>query len=388
MYAATDVAALHARLAAGFDRVVYVTDDSQAPHFSQVFQVARLAGWVAPDGLNLLAPGGRPRPVALEHAPFGLVSGPDGRKLSSRDGTELTLASLLEQASSWGAQVMSKCCQISSLSPTQGVTAVEEVMAQSPEVTREWTDSSPPVVGAQPGSATKDGVAAAVAHSAVRYFDLSHSRRVGYAFSYAKALATKGNTAAYLMYAVSRIRSLRRRGAAAMGLASDASWADVLRVADAAVAGHSGPLQSNTGAAKELALDPLERQLALTLVRLPEALAAAARSLAPHLVAAHAHELAADFHAFYDACRVLPVSRSSRRGGESSGDLALGDGSATSVGGSVPVASDIQVREGGADASSTTQEIVTARRLCLCFAAERVLVMSCGLLGVKCLERI
>ena len=261
-------------------------------------------------------------------------------------------------------------------------------MAQSPEATRVWAGSKPPIVDAQPGSATKNGVAAAVAHSAVRYFDLAHARRVGYAFSYAKALATKGNTAVYLMYAVSRIRSLRRRGAVAMGLSIDAQWGDVQRLADAVAAGHSDPLQTSSGADKEPALDPLERQLALTLVRFPEALAAAARSLAPHLLAAHAHELAADFHAFYDACRVLPASQSFWRGGESSGDLALSDGSAMSVGVAVPVAPVSAVADIGADASSGTQKMVTARRLRLCFAAERVLVMSCGLLGVKCLERM
>lgn len=98
LYAATDAAALRARLAAGFDRIVYVTDDGQAPHFAAVFAMARLAGWVDADGRNRLADGGgQPRPVALEHAAFGLVTGPDGRKLSSRDGTDLTLASLLEQ---------------------------------------------------------------------------------------------------------------------------------------------------------------------------------------------------------------------------------------------------------------------------------------------------
>lgn len=96
LYAATDVAALYTRLVAGFDRIVYVTDEGQAGHFSQLFATARLSGWVDADGCNQLVPG-TPRPVSLEHASFGLVTGQDGRKLSSRDGTDLTLASLLAQ---------------------------------------------------------------------------------------------------------------------------------------------------------------------------------------------------------------------------------------------------------------------------------------------------
>jgi hypothetical protein len=72
-YATTDLAAIRYRFAAppagdGARRLIYVTDAGQASHFAGVFQVARRAGWIPPH-------------ARLEHVPFGLVQGEDGRKL-------------------------------------------------------------------------------------------------------------------------------------------------------------------------------------------------------------------------------------------------------------------------------------------------------------------
>ncbi|RYG41143.1 arginine--tRNA ligase, partial [archaeon] len=95
LYATTDLVCLRRRLEGGFTRIVYITDQSQAVHFRQVFAAARMAGWITPDGRNALS---RDRlPVSLEHAYFGVVTGEGGRKLSSRDGTPHTLASLLAE---------------------------------------------------------------------------------------------------------------------------------------------------------------------------------------------------------------------------------------------------------------------------------------------------
>ncbi|MGB5241336.1 MAG: arginine--tRNA ligase, partial [Prochlorococcaceae cyanobacterium] len=89
-YATTDLAALRYRFAVppegdGARRLIYVTDAGQASHFAAVFQVARRAGWV-PEG-------GR-----LEHVPFGLVQGEDGKKLKTRSGDTVRLKDLLDEA--------------------------------------------------------------------------------------------------------------------------------------------------------------------------------------------------------------------------------------------------------------------------------------------------
>ena len=87
-YATTDLAAIRYRLSSdgdGAERVIYVTDAGQASHFAGVFQVAQRAGWV-PAGSN------------LEHVPFGLVQGEDGKKLKTRSGETVRLKDLLDEA--------------------------------------------------------------------------------------------------------------------------------------------------------------------------------------------------------------------------------------------------------------------------------------------------
>ncbi len=85
-YAATDLAAVRYR----FDklhaqRIIYVVGSPQAHHFSQVFAVARMAGWVPDEGV-------------LEHVGFGSVLGPDGKMFKTRDGKTVTLDTLLDLA--------------------------------------------------------------------------------------------------------------------------------------------------------------------------------------------------------------------------------------------------------------------------------------------------
>ncbi len=89
-YATTDLAAIRYRFAAppegdGARRVIYVTDAGQAAHFAGVFQVAERAGWI-------------PAGARLEHVPFGLVQGDDGKKLKTRAGDTVRLRDLLDEA--------------------------------------------------------------------------------------------------------------------------------------------------------------------------------------------------------------------------------------------------------------------------------------------------
>jgi hypothetical protein len=104
LYSTTDLAALLTR--GDYDRAIYVVDASQQLHFKQVcvefeshiiaipsltrhtkkvFELGRKGGLIGEQ-------------TQLEHVTFGVVSGKDGRKLSTRDGTGDTLASLLDEA--------------------------------------------------------------------------------------------------------------------------------------------------------------------------------------------------------------------------------------------------------------------------------------------------
>jgi arginyl-tRNA synthetase len=153
-YATTDLAAIRYRLAPqpqgdGAHRVIYVTDAGQASHFTGVFQVARRAGWIPPHG-------------SVDHVPFGLVQGDDGKKLKTRSGDTVRLKDLLDEA------------------------FIKHV-------------------------ATTVGIAA------VKYADLSTNRITNYQFSFDRMLALSGNTAPYLLYAVVRIAGIARKGAAQAG---------------------------------------------------------------------------------------------------------------------------------------------------------------------------
>ncbi|CAF1691974.1 unnamed protein product, partial [Adineta ricciae] len=49
-----------------------------------------------------------------------------------------------------------------------------------------------------------------VAYGCIKYADLSHNRNSDYVFSFDRMLDDRGNTAAYLLYANTRIRSIAR----------------------------------------------------------------------------------------------------------------------------------------------------------------------------------
>ena len=65
--------------------IVYVTDAGQASHFELIFAAAKYAGWVD-------------AATRIDHVPFGLVCGPDGKKYKTRSGDVVRLVDLLDEA--------------------------------------------------------------------------------------------------------------------------------------------------------------------------------------------------------------------------------------------------------------------------------------------------
>ena len=76
LYATIDFAAAKERLQSRYDRILYITDKSQELHFKQLFETLQKVGWYDSSTCS------------LEHVPFGLVLGENGRKLSSRNGKQ------------------------------------------------------------------------------------------------------------------------------------------------------------------------------------------------------------------------------------------------------------------------------------------------------------
>jgi arginyl-tRNA synthetase len=248
-YATTDLAAIRYRFAQppegdGAGRVIYVTDAGQAAHFAGVFQVAQRAGWV-PDG-------GR-----LEHVPFGLVQGDNGKKLKTRAGDTVRLKDLLDEA-------------------------VERAEA---DLRRRLQEEE-----RQEDEAFIKHVATTVGLAAVKYADLATNRITNYQFSFDRMLALQGNTAPYLLYAVVRIAGIARKGGDLEGAsAGDAAGAAGLQFSE-----------------------PQEWALIRELLKLDAVIAEVEEELLPNRLCSYLFELSQVFNRFYDQVPVLRAEQPAR----------------------------------------------------------------------------
>lgn len=239
-YATTDLAAVRQRIEQEqATRLIYVTDAGQANHFTQVWQVARRAGWI-------------PAEVQIEHVPFGLVLGEDGKKLKTRSGETVRLRDLLDEA------IVRTRADLDTRLHEEGRTESEEFKAK---------------------------VAQIVGISAVKYADLSQNRTSNYVFSYDKMLALHGNTAPYMLYAYVRIQGICRKG-------------------------HIDFEQ--LGTAKTQLHAEAELTLARALLQLDEVLSTVEVELLPNRLCQYLFELSQKFNQFYDRCPVLQAEEPAR----------------------------------------------------------------------------
>jgi arginyl-tRNA synthetase len=235
-YATTDLAAIRYRLAAppegdGATRIIYVTDAGQANHFAAVFQVARRAGWIR-EG------------ASLEHVPFGLVQGEDGKKLKTRAGDTIRLRDLLD----------------------------ESVNRAESDLRRRLAEE-----GRQEVEDFIQKVSDTVGLAAVKYIDLSQNRITNYQFSFDRMLLLQGNTAPYLLYAVVRIAGIVRKAGN-----------------DVAAAG-----------AKMAFSKTEEWSLIRELLRFESVIAEVEAELLPNRLCSYLYELCQVFNRFYDQVPVL-----------------------------------------------------------------------------------
>lgn len=228
-YATTDLAALKHRIQVEHaDWIIYVTDAGQSQHFDMVFQAAKAIGYL-------------PASVKLSHVPFGLVLRPDGKKFKTREGDTEKLVDLLMVA-------IDK--------------AKDALQSRNPELTGELLEKTAKNLGI----------------NAVKYSDLSCHRLSNYVFNYEKMLQFEGNTAAFLSYAVVRIRSIYRK--------IGAEW-------------------SNLSQTDTITLSaPAEFALALLLCQFEDVLDQTIRELMPHVLTDYLFRLAEKFHRFFHDCRV------------------------------------------------------------------------------------
>ena len=272
-YSATDLAALYFRvqehktspeeqkpLAADWhaDRVIYFTDARQSDHFAMLFDAFRAAQWDhnphrapppaapavdTPDGIASAVAPRSAFNTQLEHAPFGSITGADGKPFKTRSGDTARLKDLLEEAVDRASKVVAT--RAAELSPEK-----------------------------------RAAVDRAVGIGAVKYADLKQDRITNYVFDWDRMLSFEGNTGPYLQMQYTRIQSIYRKG--------NITRAQVAAASPALIIDH-----------------PDEAALAKKLLQFSAVIDAVARDLKPHHLTTYLYELCGSFARFFESCPVL-----------------------------------------------------------------------------------
>ena len=228
LYATSDLAAMRHRVnTLKADRIIYSIDARQSLHMKQVFAAARKAHFVS-------------AAVQLEHHAFGTMMGKDGKPFKTRSGGTVKLADLL-------------------------VEAVERAEKLLREKNTDLSASEISVI------ARKVGI------GAIKYADLSKTRTNDYIFDWDAMMSFEGNTAPYLQYAYTRIRSIFRKA----DIDPDSFLATISIV------------------------EPQEKALAMKLLQFAEVVDQVASDGYPHILCNYLYELASAYMSFYEQCPVL-----------------------------------------------------------------------------------
>ena len=229
LYTTTDIAAAKYRYETlKANRALVFSDTRQSQHMQQAWLITRKAGYV-------------PASFQLEHKNFGMMLGKDGKPFKTRSGDTVKLADLLDEAIERAGVLIS-----------QKSTALSEQ--------------------------EKADVIEAVGIGSVKYADLSKNRTTDYVFDWDNMLSFEGNTAPYMQYAYTRIRSIFNRSQIAL---------------------------SEVEQAQLSITDEKERALAIKLLQFEEAIQIVAKDGTPHVLCAYLYELAGVFSSFYEHCPIL-----------------------------------------------------------------------------------
>lgn len=229
-YDTTDMAAIYQRIfVEKGNRLIYVTDAGQSTHFQMIFKAAKMAGYLDDSKTQ------------VDHVPFGLVLGADGKKFRTRSGDTERLMDLLQTGIEHARSILKE------RSPDMAPQEMEELSK-------------------------------ALGIGAIKYADLSCHRTSDYTFSYERMLRFDGNTAAFLMYSYVRVAGIKRKV--------------------------NVDIQTLIGKEKILLKHPSEIALGIHLRQFGEALEQVARDLLPNRLTDYLYGLAEKFNAFFRDCRV------------------------------------------------------------------------------------
>lgn len=235
LYATTDLAAIDYRInELKANRLIYVVDVRQSLHFKQLFAIAKK---LCPAHFN----------IQFEHIAFGTMMNESGKPFKTREGSTVKLIDLINLATSHAKEIMIK---------------------RNPE----WPIDK------------NEHLSRVLAVAAIKYADLSKNRLNDYIFNIDKMLAFEGNTASYLIYAYTRIKSILTK-------ASFDSRVNMQELDNY----------------KPNIISPVERSLILHLVKFADTILQVARECYPNYLCNYLYNLACLFMQFYEACPVLKV---------------------------------------------------------------------------------
>ncbi len=213
LYSTTDLATLIERYKKyKAEKVVYVVDNRQELHFASLFRVAKK--------YNLV-----PKNMELVFAGFGTMNGKDGKPYKTRDGGVMKLKNL-----------------------------IEEVKNSAKEKSNENNTSE------------------VVAISALKFADLSIMRTKDYIFDPEKFCAFEGKTGPYLLYSLTRAKSILKK-----------------------VGEISGKFNANF----------CDKKILLSLTNFANTIISAYENLAPNELCDYAYKLANDFNSFYAKTSII-----------------------------------------------------------------------------------
>ena len=186
---------------------------------------------------------GEPYNYKKTHVVFGIMRFGDGMIFSSRSGNIIRLVDLLDEAK------------------TQVKKIIDEKNPNIPEN-------------------EKENIAETVGSGAIKYFDLSQNRTSDITFTWDKVLSFEGNTGPYLQYTYVRIMSIFRK----------------LKEENVNVKSEDIVLENING---------IERELAVELLRFPQAVVKSYESYRPNIIADYLFDTAKLFNNFYNSSSIL-----------------------------------------------------------------------------------
>lgn len=186
---------------------------------------------------------GEPYNYKKTHVVFGIMRFGDGMIFSSRSGNIIRLVDLLDEAK------------------TQVKKVIDE---KNPDIPED----------------EKEEIAEIVGSGAIKYFDLSQNRTSDITFTWDKVLSFEGNTGPYLQYTYVRIMSIFRK----------------LKEENINVENKDIILENMNG---------IERELAVELLRFPQAVVKSYESYRPNIIADYLFDTAKLFNNFYNSSSIL-----------------------------------------------------------------------------------